>query len=443
MLLKKIEKPDLSVISKERINFIENNLSDIYYKNNLHKYSDEKYLYWDKIKFKEIPKELRSSEELWFVIKSMRLLNTQTIIKSEYNKYFKIWKPNFLEEFLYKLDLSLRWDFFWIELSKKEKQIFFQNWIIEEAISSSQIEWAMTASNQAKDMIQKDKKPMSVDEKMIMNNYIAMNFVKDELVKEKLTKESLLELQAILTKWILKNNSESWRFRTNNDKIVIQDILTWDIYHKAPNEKFLMEELEKLINYANDEDKWVFTHPFIKACILHFWIWYLHPFCDWNWRTARAVFYWYLLKKWYLWFSFIPISNIIKDSKTQYKNAYIYSEQDDNDLTYFLVYLANSTKKAFKEYEKYILEKAKEKESYDFKHLDLNERQEKLLIYFSRSPDSFTTTTSHMNYYQVSKLTAIKDLKHLENMWILKSKKVWKFVRYFKSDDFEDILNLK
>jgi|GEM_PF-1679392 hypothetical protein len=58
----------------------------------------------------------------------------------------------------------------------------------------------MTASNQAKDMIQKDKKPMSVDEKMIMNNYIAMNFVKDELVKEKLTKESLLELQAILTK---------------------------------------------------------------------------------------------------------------------------------------------------------------------------------------------------------------------------------------------------
>jgi hypothetical protein len=90
MLLKKIEKPDLSVISKERINFIENNLSDIYYKNNLHKYSDEEYLYWDKIKFKEIPKELRSSEELWFVIKSMRLLNTQTIIKSEDNKYFKM-----------------------------------------------------------------------------------------------------------------------------------------------------------------------------------------------------------------------------------------------------------------------------------------------------------------------------------------------------------------
>ncbi|RKW20561.1 Fic family protein [Candidatus Gracilibacteria bacterium] len=443
MLLKKIEKPDLSVISKERINFIENNLSDIYYKNNLHKYSDEKYLYWDKIKFKEIPKELRSSEELWFVIKSMRLLNTQTIIKSEDNKYFKMGKPNFLEEFLYKLDLSLRGDFFGIELSKKEKQIFFQNGIIEEAISSSQIEGAMTASNQAKDMIQKDKKPMSVDEKMIMNNYIAMNFVKDELVKEKLTKESLLELQAILTKGILKNNSESGRFRTNNDKIVIQDILTGDIYHKAPNEKFLMEELEKLINYANDEDKGVFTHPFIKACILHFWIGYLHPFCDGNGRTARAVFYWYLLKKGYLGFSFIPISNIIKDSKIQYKNAYIYSEQDDNDLTYFLVYLANSTKKAFKEYEKYILEKAKEKKSYDFKHLDLNERQEKLLIYFSKSPDGFTTTTSHMNYYQVSKLTAIKDLKHLENMGILKSKKVGRFVRYFKSDAFEDILNLK
>ena len=116
-----------------------------------------------------------------------------------------------------------------------------------------------------------------------------------------------------------------------------------------------MQELDKFIDYANDKEyNNTFTHPFIKACVLHFWIWYLHPFCDWNWRTARAIFYWYLLKKWYWGFSYISLSKIINDSRIQYENAYLYSEQDDYDLTYFIVYLANSTNRAIKEFSKYI-----------------------------------------------------------------------------------------
>jgi len=53
----------------------------------------------------------------------------------------------------------------------------------------------------------------------------------------------------------------------------------------------------KLIEFANDENITTgFIHPVIKAILLHFWIGYLHPFCDGNGRTARALFYWYLLK---------------------------------------------------------------------------------------------------------------------------------------------------
>jgi hypothetical protein len=68
----KIEKPDLLKISEKRKEFLNLNMFEIFNKNNLIKYSNEKYLFWDKIKFQELPKELENNEELWYIIKSFR-----------------------------------------------------------------------------------------------------------------------------------------------------------------------------------------------------------------------------------------------------------------------------------------------------------------------------------------------------------------------------------
>ena len=40
-----------------------------------------------------------------------------------------------------------------------------------------------------------------------------------------------------------------------------------------------------------------FIHPIIKGIIIHFMLAYFHPFVDGNERTARSLFYWYMLKK--------------------------------------------------------------------------------------------------------------------------------------------------
>jgi hypothetical protein len=69
---KVLKFPDLSLISDERKKYINENRFDIYMANNLNEYSDEKYLFWDKIKFKKIPIELKSTEELWYLIKLFR-----------------------------------------------------------------------------------------------------------------------------------------------------------------------------------------------------------------------------------------------------------------------------------------------------------------------------------------------------------------------------------
>lgn len=437
----KIEKPDVSQISKERKAFLIENMLMLFFKYKLSRYSNDTYYYWDKIKFQTLPEELENHIELWYIVSNLRILS-YTVVNDKNGNHFLLEKPKFLEELLHKLDLSLWWTFLWMNFNDSERKIFLQNGIAEEAISTSQLEWAMTSSKDARDMIQKWRKPTTKDEKMILNSYKAMQFINNEdFLKQQLSLEWLLELQYILTKGTLEDTTQEWRLRTDSDEIVVQNSTWTEVYHTPPNEDILQEELKKLISYANDEDS-DFTHPFIKATILHFWIWYLHPFCDGNGRTARSLFYWYLLKKWYWGFSYIPISTSIKNSKIQYRDAYIYSEQDNNNLTYFLVYIANKTKQAFVEFEKYINKKRSEQKSIiqSVSHLWLNDRQTKLISYFLNNPWSYTNNSIHKNYYWIAINTAKSDLEYLCMKWFLTKQKQWKYVNYFPVKNLADVI---
>ena len=46
---------------------------------------------------------------------------------------------------------------------------------------------------------------------------------------------------------------------------------------------------------------------------------YMHPFTDGNGRTARALFYWYMLKRGYWLTEYLSISRIIARSKKTYE----------------------------------------------------------------------------------------------------------------------------
>jgi len=123
-----------------------------------------------------------------------------------------------------------------------------------------------------------------------------------------------------------------------------------------------------------------------------------------------------VLKNDYFGFSYMPLSTAIKNSKIDYAKSYIYSEQDDLDITYFINYNLRKIKIAKEKFEKDVKEKFK-KNHNSFKqlsHLNLNDRQIKLISYFLDNKDSFTNTKIHQNYYNISKKTSISDLKNLE-----------------------------
>ena len=437
-----IKLPDFSIITDRRKDFLRNNADDLCKKYNLGKYIDEEYYPREKLKYMEIPSELNSPEELYFLIRCLRK-GSATPVKSTSWEYFTMNIPPFVQKLLSDLDRKWIWFQSDINFSQAEKNYLSQEWIIEEAISSSQIEWAQTTANQAKEIIMRNREPKNKHEIMIVNNYQAMLFITNELKDAVLSEDLLLDLQAIVTKNTLEDEWKSWRFRTDEDNIVVMNGVTWEVYHKPPTVEIMKKEIKNLIDFANDKDG-TFMHPFIKATLLHFWIAYLHPFCDWNGRTARAIFYRYLNKKWYKDFTYIPISRSINNSKKQYSTTFIYSEQEEHDLTFFLVYIAQKTKQAFKEYKEFTIKQKKEHKNIQsiissLYGKTLNERQLSLIWYFIENPEKYTNNSVYQNQFKVSKNTAKLDLQWLKELALLEVNHIGKYTNYYPT---KALLNL-
>ncbi|MBU4098116.1 Fic family protein, partial [Patescibacteria group bacterium] len=235
--------------------------------------------------------------------------------------------------------------------------------------------------------------------------------------------------------------NEQHRFRKNVDEIVVRNDKT--IAHVPPKEEFLNSEINRLINFANDKEEGMFTHPIIKAIFLHFWIGYLHPFTDGNGRLARALFYWYLLKKGYWTFMYLPISSIIKNSPVQYANAYIYSEQDGLDLTYFYDYHIRKIVQSLEEFKKYVNKVNLENKQIDItlgREIILNDRQKQLIHFLlSEAQEGYVTVTSHMSLNNIARRTAFSDLKQLEQKELLKSRKEGIFTKYYVSNKLKEL----
>ena len=96
------------------------------------------------------------------------------------------------------------------------------------------------------------------------------------------------------------------------------------------------ERMGLMCDFANSKTPEGFVHPVLRSIILHFWLAYDHPFVDGNGRVARALFYWSMLRHGYWLFEFVSISQIILKAPVKYGRAFLYTETDDNDLTYFI-----------------------------------------------------------------------------------------------------------
>ena len=435
-----LKKPNLAKINQEKVVKIlfeprGQNLRDF-----IDSANEPEYLYWDKIAYKQPIVTGFSREELWFATKVARKFKSiDTIIKNEKGQYFNWVKLPELEKFFHDIDMNTGGELFILksDFDKATKQKLISRGVMEEAIASSQLEGASTSRRTAKQFLREGRKPKNSSEKMILNNYLTMQAIEEGYKNQKMSSELLFELHGLITKDVLTADGEIPRLRHKGEEIFVVDKASGIIYHKAPKMPFVMQELNRLIKFANDEAGDSFIHPLVKAIMLHFWLGYLHPFTDGNGRVARLLFYWYLLRNGYWAFAYLPISRIIKKSPIQYSMAYMYSEQDDNDLTYFIDYNIRKIKLAVKDFKEYL-----EKQNQANKEMnravkikyDLNERQIQLLQYLHGDPEERTSLKMHMGIYQVANKTAINDLRGLVSLGFLESQKSGRNVYYYITD---------
>lgn len=228
----------------------------------------------------------------------------------------------------------------WIssKIGEKAHMEYLLNDLIEdESISSSQLEGAATTTKVAKELLKRNRKPRSEDEKMILGNYKLM-LAAWEKRTEPLSLDLIRELHQIGVEGIKDDVYAPGAFRKSNDVHIVDP--DGNVVHTPPPFETLKTRLKSIVEWANNDheenEDSTYLHPLIKAITLHFCIGYEHPFNDGNGRVARGLFYWYMFKKDYAAFRYISISVLLKKMATKYGKSYLYTETDDMDITYFI-----------------------------------------------------------------------------------------------------------
>ena len=402
-----------------------------------------RYLHWDKVRFVVPPYGL-STEEYWFVIKMARnKLAKKLSLTDQQSKPMQFCVTDTMLYALHWLDQHAAGQVAMPQpiANAAARDQYLVSSLIEEAINSSQLEGASTTRDVAKTMLQQQRAPCDKSEQMIVNNYHAMQAIAD-LKDELLTPGLVFHLHQVLTENTLDDPSKAGQLRGDSDQIQVVDNRDGQILHTPPPAKTLAKRLQTLCDFANHDDPKHFIHPVIKAMILHFMLGYDHPFVDGNGRTARALFYWYMAKKGYWLTEFVSISKVLKQAPAQYTKAYLHTETDDNDLTYFLIHQLETLQKAIDELFAYLARKnaeiaQTEQVLKNFKlRGQLNHRQMDILSQALKQEKVFTIE-AHRHKHSTSYQTARTDLLGLSDQYgLLEKRKQGKGFMFYVPDDF-------
>jgi Fic family protein len=270
-------------------------------------------------------------------------------------------------------------------------------------------------------MIRAHRPPRDRGERMILNNFAAMGRL-EELASQPLTAEGVFELHRILVDGTLEDARWAGAFRTADDNVVVELLRSIETAHVPPPAAELPERMARLLAFANGEAPEEWVHPVVRAIILHFMIGYDHPFVDGNGRTARALFYWALLRYGYPLSRFISISAVLRQAPAQYARAYLLTESDDGDLTYFIDHQIGVLLRSVDALETYLRGKvaaAREIESMLRSAGELNHRQVALLTHALRHPGFEYTVRSHQTSHGIVQNTARSDLVRLAEAGLL------------------------
>lgn len=404
----------------------------------------DRHLHWDELRRRPAPHAL-THEEWWGALKLSRLGTRKLVpLKDKAGVPFQYNLPDRVMSELHEIDRGLG---FAVDVPDaitrpETRDQYILSSLIQESIASSQLEGAATTREIAKEMLRTGRPPRDKSERMIVNNYHTMQRIR-ELRDQPLTPERVLELHVLVTSETLDKPDAAGRLRRADENVRVEDF-EGTVFHLPPPAGELPRRLVAMCDFANGTTPDFFVHPVLRAIILHFWLAYDHPFVDGNGRCARALFYWSMLRQNYQLFEFISISQILLRAPARYARAFLHTETDDNDLTYFILHQVEVIREAVRALHDYAQRrtaelKAAEKCLRGFE--GLNHRQQALVAHALRESHARYIIEGHRRSHGVAFQTARDDLFDLVERGLLTVRKEGRGNAFYPPTDLSEKLS--
>ncbi|MBI3236506.1 MAG: Fic family protein, partial [Chlamydiales bacterium] len=193
-------------------------------RNEGNKTEDEgKYRHWDILRHLTPPRGL-TSEEWWYGIKMRRLLGFKAVPlwdKKRSDMFFYNLPDKVLEQ-LHQIDLGAGGIIKVPEaiINPQTRDQYIVRSLIQEAITSSQIEGAATTRRVAKEMLRSGRPPRDKSERMILNNFYAMQKISD-WKDEPLSPDLVFQIHRTVTDQTLDNPEAAGRLRRADEPVTV------------------------------------------------------------------------------------------------------------------------------------------------------------------------------------------------------------------------------
>lgn len=389
--------------------------------------SNKRYLHWDELRHRAPPGGL-SHEEWWFATKLERHASARRLpildktgSPHSYNLTPRI--EELLHDLTQRLGGSLGSPTLFPEGDLRDR--FLIRNLMEEGIASSLLEGAATTRDDALEMLRSDREPITEAERMVANNYATMRYIVEN-TETPFTEDMLFDLHKRITRGTLEKEDAYGRYRLPDERITVQDVRTGEHHHIPPDAAELSTRMRQLFQFANDEIPGEFVHPVIRSIVLHYWLAYEHPLWDGNGRTARTLFYWSMLKHGYWLTQFISISQHLYLAPTDYGRAFLYTQTDENDLTYFILHQLEVIRRSVDGLYDHLDRRFKERHRLENELAVgkvFNDRQVTLLMSALRESDQEFTIYGHERRHGIVYQTARTDLLDLAEKGLLNKRK--------------------
>ncbi len=394
-----------------------------------------RYLHWDDLRRRTPPDGL--TQEQWWLSMAVARRNIARVLplRTSSGSEFRFSNVDAVQELVHHIDQQASGQILADDVvtNLKSSDRYLVSSLVEEAITSSQLEGASTTRQVAKEMLQTGRPPKDRSEQMIANNYSAM-LLAEELARSgaPLTPTDVLDLHRVVTEGALDDPLDAGRLQNAHEERISVRWTDDTLLHVPPPATELQHRLEMMCEFANGTLGDGFLHPVVRAIVLHFWLAHDHPFVDGNGRTSRALFYWSMQRSGYWLTQYLSISSILRKAPTQYARSYLLVETDDSDITYFVLYQLGVVERAIESLKQYLSRKIAETRELGVLlrgASELNHRQLAILTDAIKDPSDPFTFAAQARRHRVTHQSARTDLLKLEELGLMeRSKRGKKFV---------------